>query len=211
MAWNWQQPDWPRFSWDATRLAKAEERFLLSAGDFIGIVRHLAEEDRGRLTVAALSEEAVTTSRIEGEILDRESVQSSILHQLGFAADRRNVKTAEQGIGELMVDLFRNFAEPLTERALFAWHRMVTRGRTDLRDIGTYRTHANPMQVVSGRVDRPRIHFEAPPSNQVPAEMTEYLAWFNRTAGGAESLPTLTRAGIAHLYFEGASDNRVGG
>jgi len=82
MRWNWQQPDWPRFTWAASRLEKSEERFLLIGGQFIGTVRHLAEEDRDLLTVEAMSEEAVTTSRIEGEILDRESVQSSIRRQL---------------------------------------------------------------------------------------------------------------------------------
>lgn len=202
MKWNWQQPDWPRFIWAESRLEKAEERFLLIGGQFIGTVRHLAEEDRDLLTVEAMSDEAVTTSRIEGEILDRDSVQSSIRRQLGLAGDRRSVKPAEQGIGEMMVHLFRHFADPLDKAMLFDWHRMVTHGRTDLRDIGSYRTHAEPMQVVSGRIYEPSVHFEAPPSDRVPAEMTKYIEWFNRTTQGNETLPTLTRAGIAHLYFE---------
>ncbi|MBK9118177.1 MAG: Fic family protein [Phycisphaerales bacterium] len=203
MKWNWQQPDWPRFTWAESRLEKAEERFLLTGGQFIGTVRHLAEEDRDLLTVEAMSDEAVTTSRIEGEILDRDSVQSSIRRQLGLAGDRRSVKPAEQGIGEMMVDLFRHFADPLEDATLFAWHRMVTHGRTDLRDIGSYRTHAEPMQVVSGRIYEPSVHFEAPPSQSVPKEMAGFIDWFNRTApAGSEPLPALTRAGIAHLYFE---------
>lgn len=202
MKWNWQQPDWPRFTWTESRLEKAEERFLLIGGQFIGTVRHLAEEDRDLLTVEAMSDEAVTTSRIEGEILDRDSVQSSIRRQLGLAGDRRSVKPAEQGIGEMMVHLFRHFADPLDNAMLFDWHRMVTHGRTDLRDVGSYRTHAEPMQVVSGRIYEPSVHFEAPPSDRVPAEMTKYIEWFNRTTQDNETLPTLTRAGIAHLYFE---------
>ncbi len=203
MEWNWQQPDWPEFSWAASRLAKAEEQFLLRAGRFIGTVQHLGHNDRDLLIVESMSNEALTTSEIEGEILNRDSVQSSIRRQLGLAADHRRVLPAEQGIGEMMVDLFRNFAAPLDFSTLFNWHRMVTSGRTDLRDIGRYRTHPEPMQVVSGRVYDPKVHFEAPPSRSVPAEMDRFIAWFNRTApGGSTPLGVIARAGLSHIYFE---------
>lgn len=203
MKWNWQQQDWPQFAWAKSRLAKAEDRFLLAGGRFVGTAQHLAQESRETLIVEAMSDEAVTTSRIEGEILDRDSVQSSIRRQLGLTADRRSVKPAEQGIGEMMVHLFRHFADPLDDATLFAWHRMITQGRTDLRDIGGYRTHAEPMQIVSERIYEPTVHFEAPPSASVPEEMAGFVNWFNRTApNGSEPLPALTRAGIAHLYFE---------
>ena len=75
-----------------------------------------------------MSTEAVTTSEIEGEILDRASVQSSIRRQLGLAADKRNVRPAEQGIAEMMVDLYCSFAAPLSEEMLFGWHRMLMSG-----------------------------------------------------------------------------------
>ncbi|MBL8964543.1 MAG: Fic family protein [Phycisphaeraceae bacterium] len=203
MAWNWQRADWPHFTWERSRLAKAEERFLLGGGVFLGTVKHLNSENRHQLTVEAMSNEAVTTSEIEGEILDRDSVQSSIRRQLGLATDHRRVQPAEQGIGEMMVDLFRNYAKPLDDDTLFAWHRMIANGRTDLRDIGRYRTHPEPMQVVSGRIYDPKVHFEAPPSARVGIEMRRYIEWFNRTAPtGPEPLPVLARAGIAHLYFE---------
>lgn len=203
MPWNWQQPDWPEFTWKPARLTKAEDQFLRGSGLFLGTVKHLAGDDLDQLTIDAMSNEAITTSEIEGEVLNRESVQSSIRRQLGLAADRRRVQPAEQGIGELMVDLYRNFAAPLDHATLYAWHGMITKGRTDLHDIGRYRTHAEPMQVVSGRIDAPTVHFEAPPSTRVKAEMTRFIAWFNRTAPrGSEPLSVLTRAGTAHLYFE---------
>ncbi len=203
MQLNWQQTDWPRFAWNASRLAKAEQQFFLSGGVFLGTVKHLTGDHRDQLAVEAMSNEALTTSEIEGEILNRESVQSSIRRQLGLATDRRRIQPAEQGIAEMVVDLYRNYAKPLDAATLFAWHRMIVNGRTDLRDIGRYRTHAEPMQVVSGKRYDPKVHFEAPPSKRVAAEMARYLGWFNRTApGGKEPLPALTRAGIAHLYFE---------
>ena len=203
MTWNWQRPDWPNFSWNSARLQKAEGHFLVGTGVFAGMVKHLALTDQEQLTVEAISAEAVTTSEIEGEILDRASVQSSIRKQLGLETDKRKIKPAEQGIAEMMVNLYRSFAEPLSDEMLFAWHRTLFKGRGDLKDIGRYRTDDEAMQVVSGALHAPRVHFEAPPSSKVPKKMTRFVKWFNRTApGGAQPLPVLTRAGIAHLYFE---------
>jgi Fic family protein len=203
MRWNWQQPDWPNFTWNPARLARAEERFLLGAGVLIGTSKHLRITELEQLTVDEMSIEALTTSEIEGEILNRASVQSSIQRQLGFATDSRRVAPAEQGIAELMVALYRSVSDPISPEMLFGWHRMVMAGRKDLHDVGTYRTGTEPMQVVSGTMYAPKLHFEAPPSGRVPTEMDRLIAWFNRTApNGAEPLPALTRAGLAHLYFE---------
>ena len=202
MTWNWQKPDWPNFSWDKSRFRKAEEHFLVGIGKFAGVLRHLGSSDQEQLIVEAISTEAVTTSEIEGEILDRASVQSSIRKELGIESDRRKVKPAEQGVAEMMVNLYRSFVEPLSEEILFTWQRMLMKGRSDV-NVGRYRTDDNPMQVISGRVHAPTVHFEAPPSSRVPKEMTRFVKWFNRTApDGREPLPALTRSGIAHLYFE---------
>jgi Fic family protein len=202
MAWNWQKPEWPHFSWDRARLARAEELFLHDAGVFAGSTKHLGREDREQITVDAMSIEALTTSEIEGEILDRASVQSSIRQQLGLAADNRRAGPAEQGIAEMMGDLHRRFAEPLSHEMLFAWHEMLVQGRRDLRDIGRYRTGDEAMEVVSGAIGAPRVHFEAPPSSAMRREMEGFVTWFNHTApGGGKPLPTVTRAGMAHLYF----------
>ena len=203
MNWNWQQADWPEFSWSTTRLAKAEERFLLRAGVFQGTLRHLDGGSRERLTVEAISREALNTSEIEGEVLDRDSVQSSVRREFGLSVEGGRASAAEQGVSEMMVRLYRSFEEPLEEAALCSWHESLMHDRQELGVIGQYRTHAEPMQIVSGRVHDPSVHFEAPPSSSVPAEMARFVEWFNRTApSGSEPLPALTRAGIAHLYFE---------
>lgn len=202
MPWNWQKPDWPDFSWDQTLLKKAEEHFLMGSGMFVGALNHLDAIDQEQLTIEAISLEALTTSEIEGEILDRASVQSSVREQLGVAADDRRVSAAEQGIAEMMVDLYLSFAEPLSDETLFRWHRMLVKGRKDLKDLGRYRRSDEAMQVVSGALYAPKVHFEAPPSLRVPEEMAQFLVWFNRTApDGGAPLPAMTRAGIAHLYF----------
>jgi Fic family protein len=203
MTWNWQKSDWPEFRWDAARLALAEKEFLIAGGKLAGTVKHLGEEEREQITVDSMSTEAVTTSEIEGELLDRASVQSSIRRQLGLVAEKRSVRPAERGVAEMTVDLFRSFAAPLSNKVLFGWHRMLMSGCRDLADVGRYRTSREPMQVISGAIGKPKVHFEAPPSAQVSREMTQFIDWFNRTApGGPEPLPALTRAGAAHLYFE---------
>ncbi len=203
MPWNWQQPEWPNFAWNKDRMAAAEQQFLLGGGVLVGTVKHLGREDRDQLTIEAMSTEAVTTSEIEGEILDRASVQSSLRKQLGLATDRRRVRPAEQGIAEMMVDLYRTFSAPLSDDMLFAWHRMLASGRRDLKDVGCYRTIREPMQVVSGPIHEPKVHFEAPPSKRVASETARFIDWFGRAAPGSDRpLPALTRAGTAHLYFE---------
>ncbi|HEY2113869.1 MAG TPA: DUF4172 domain-containing protein, partial [Candidatus Angelobacter sp.] len=203
MTWNWQKTDWPEFRWKAVRLALAEKEFLIAGGKLAGTVKHLGDEEREQITVDSMSTEAVTTSEIEGEILDRASVQSSIRRQLGLAADKRNVRPAERGVAEMTVDLFRSFAASLSDKVLFGWHRMLMSGRRDLTDVSRYRTSREAMQVVSGAIGKPKVHFEAPPSAQIPREMARFIDWFNRTApGGPEPLPALTKAGAAHLYFE---------
>lgn len=201
--WNWQQPDWPNFRFDVAALAASEAAFLRQGGIVIGGARHLDGEDRDLLTIELMSAEALKTSEIEGEILDRDSLQSSIRRQFGLVGDQRRVGPAEQGIAELMVDLYRRFDAPLDDATLFLWHTLLMQGRRDLKDIGRYRTHAEPMQILSGPIHAPHIHFEAPPSATMTAEMAAFCAWFNATGpDGKKPLPALARSGLAHLYFE---------
>ncbi len=203
MTWNWQQTDWPRFSWREDRLRQAEEQFLVRGGVILGAMSHLGHDAREHLSVEAMSEEAVSSSEIEGELLNRDSVLSSIRRALGLRADTRRASPAERGIAEMMVDLHRTSSQPLSNEQLWGWHERLMQGRRDIEEVGRYRTHDDPMQVVSGRFFEPTIHFEAPPSTRVPAEMDAFLAWYNASApGGADPLPALTRAGVAHLHFE---------
>jgi len=201
--WNWLLEKWPHFTYEKEALRELEFQFSQNIGIALGVLKHVQKESKDDLLVEILSTEALKTSEIEGEILNRESVQSSIKKNLGLITDKRKIPAAEYGISEMMVDLYLNYNKPLSHDILFEWHKMITNGRRDLTDIGCYRTHEDPMQIVSGRLDKPKIHFEAPPSKQVPEEMEQFVNWFN-TVHNAESkfeiLP-LVKAGIAHLYF----------
>ncbi len=202
MTWNWQQPDWPAFRFDPAALEPLEKQFLLHTGEFIGAFKHIGPEDRDMLRVELISDEALKTSEIEGEILNRDSVQASLRQQFGIGTDAVSIPPAERGIAEMMADLYKGFAAPLSHETMFSWHKMVMSGHRDIAVIGGYRTHPEPMQVVSGRIDKPKVYFEAPPSARMPDEMKAFVSWFNDTApNGKTPLAVLTRAGIAHLYF----------
>ena len=176
-----------------------EAEFLRRSGVHVGAFSHLETGEQESLRAEMLSDEALLTSKIEGELLDRDSLQSSIRRLFGLANDGRKASPAENGISELQVDVYRNFAAPLTHEMLFEWHRLVMLGRWDLNTIGQYRQHQEPMRVVSGAIHDPVVHFEAPPSQQVPQEMDRFIRWFNHPI---QPLAGLARAGIAHLYFE---------
>ncbi|KAA0688109.1 Fic family protein [Neorhizobium sp. P12A] len=203
MQWNWQRADWPNFKYDAESMASIEQKFLQSSGEVIGAVRHFNEDDGRQLRIELLSDEAIKTSEIEGEFLDRASVQSSLRRQFGLDTDDRPVRPQERGIAEMMADVYQNWAAELHHEELFRWHSMLVAGNRHIDTIGAYRSHADAMQIVSGRLDKPVIHFEAPASRQVGTEMEHFVTWFNRSGpDGQFPLQALTRAAIGHLYFE---------
>ena len=197
MSWNWQQKHWPHFTYDATQLEPLEREFAQLLGTVTGAMKHLQEQERDQIVVQFLSTEGVKTAEIEGELLNRDSVQSSIRRKLGLSTVKKNVQPAEAGMAEMLVAVYQNYASPLTKRELDSWNAALMHGRTDVETIGAYRTHDDPMQIVSGGMGNETVHFEAPPSKDVPRHMQEYIHWFNDSR---QTLPPLARAGIAHLY-----------
>ena len=201
MKWVWQHSDWPNFIWDRSVLIPLEERFLHESGRRIGAWRQLTYENQSELRVKWLSGEAVETSAIEGEILDRESVQSSIRRRFGLTASRKTASPEEEGVAEMMVALYLEFDRPLDHKTLWDWHRMLMHNRGHLEVVGGYRRHPEAMQVVSGPDYKPKVHYEAPPSERMTEEMERFIAWYGETASIGDRLSSLTWAGIAHLYF----------
>jgi Fic family protein len=203
MAWNWQLKNWPNFTWDKEKLVKYEHSFVLKAGVIIGSSEHISKKDKQELFVQLLSDEALDTSLIEGEHLNRDSVQSSIKKELGLSADAINTTPAEKNIASVMVNLYQTIGEPLTDACLYHWHKRLMEHHHRIEVIGAYRTHEEPMEIVSGPDYARKIHFLAPPSKDVPHEMSRFIRWFRDTSlDGNNPLPSLTRAGIAHLWFE---------
>jgi len=201
--WNWQQEDWPSFSYSKETLEPLEMEYLKVSGVSFGIMKSLSKEDQSKLAVELICDEAMETSEIEGEILNRDSVRSSIIREFGLSDGfkQAGIKPEEQGIAKMMIRQYSEYKTPLTHEMIYNWHDNLMLGRYKIK-AGEYRTYKEDMQIVSGRVDKPKIHFVAPPSKDVPKEMDRFITWFNKTAPDQkQALLPLTRAGIAHLYF----------
>jgi len=204
MKWNWQQNNWPEFAYNATALEELESRFVAESSKLIGVSGIITEDDNRCFTIDLMSQEAQKSSSIEGEVLNRDSVASSLLCLLGLAPELSDHRATdkEKGIAALMVDNYQNFDTPLSYEMLFRWHPCVAERSLLVKEIGAYRTSQEPMQVVSGYEGNYTVHFEAPPAACVPEEMAAFIDWFNDSGPtGKNPLPALTRAGIAHLYF----------
>ena len=203
MKWNWQQKSWPDFVYSGKDLDELERIFLVESSKLVGAAAIIHEEEEKKFTIDLMSEEALKTSKIEGEILDRDSVRSSLLRQLGFApqySDHR-ANDKEKGIAALMVDNYETFDQPLSHEMMFNWQSNIIAGSWRIQDIDKYRTSEEPMQVVSGYEGHYKVHFEAPPAVRIPKEMDAFIAWYNDSAPGANPISPLIRASIAHVYF----------
>lgn len=193
--------DWPSLIWDDSALAQPLAAFRHRQGRLIGRMEALGFPLREEAVLRTLTEDVLKSSEIEGEVLDRDQVRSSIARRLGMdvvglvPADR-NV----EGVVEMMLDATQNYAQPLTADRLFGWHgALFPTGRSGMTKItvGAWRTpDGDPMQVVSGPVGRERVHYEAPTADRLDAEMTAFLQWFET----ATPDPVL-KAGVAHLWF----------
>jgi Fic family protein len=199
MEWNWQLDDWPNFRYQLDRLEPKESQFLLTGGTLIGATKHLQRLDGQELQAEVLTDEAMTTSAIEGEVLERRSVRSSIRRHLGLEPGTANVGPRERAIADMTINALETWDLALSHESLGVWHRLLCGHSADLQDVGRYRTHAEPMQIVSGAIGREVVHFEAPPSERVHAEMSEFIEWFNGSRG---VVGAVARSAIAHLYFE---------
>lgn len=203
MSYNWQQPDWPQFRYDLSGVEDALFAFAERTGRAGGLLKGLTADAQMETSIEMMVVEAIKTSAIEGELLSRKDVMSSIRHNLGLATETSGGDKRAAGAAALMIDVRNSFTASLSEEMLFVWHRMIMQGHRHIA-AGRWRTHGEPMQVVSGPIGHERVHFEAPPSSQVPDEMQRYIQWFNDTAPGGEHeiRKAAVRSAIVHLYFE---------
>ena len=202
--YNWQQKDWTFFAYDADRFHAMASRFQEASGQSVGILKSLSQAEQDTSIVTLLVKDAIKTSAIEGEMISRTDVISSIKKNLGFSTPSVIIKDKRsEGIAELLVKSREEFSKDLTEEMLFDWHRLLMRGNYRVA-VGSWRSHAEPMQVISGAIGREQVHFEAPPSVDVPAQMSRFIDWFNASTLNSASPHNnlIIRSAIAHLYFE---------
>lgn len=198
----WEHEAWPKLVWQDAAIAAPLAAVRHDQGRLVGRMETLGFKLRGEAVLQTLTQDVVKTSEIEGELLDTAQVRSSIARRLGIdigalAPTDRNV----EGIVEVMLDATGRYQEPLTADRLFGWHSALfptgRSGMTRLR-VGQWRDDsAGPMQVVSGPIERERVHYTAPPASRVDTDMNAFLAWFNEPA---EADPVI-KAALAHLWF----------
>ena len=195
-------PGWPDFRWDHGGLARQLAAARLRQGRLIGRMQALGFRQQEEAVLTTLTEDVLKSSEIEGEILDKDQVRSSIARRLGMEAGAlppadRNV----EGVVEMMLDATQKFNGELTADRLFGWHAsLFPTGRSNMRKIivGAWRDDkSGPMQVVSGDFRRERVHYEAPVAGRLPAEMDSLLAWFNTE----DTTDPVIKAALAHLRF----------
>ena len=203
MLYNWQQPDWPEFRYNLSGIEEALLTFAERTGRASGLLKGLTADAQLEATIEMMVVEAIKTSAIEGELLSRKDVMSSIRKNLGIETGPTTGDKRAQGTGALMLAVRNSFADPLSEETLFEWHRLIMTGHRHVA-AGQWRTHTEPMQVVSGAAGHERVHFEAPPSSRIPEEMARFIQWFNDTApGGPNAIrKAAVRSALAHLHFE---------
>lgn len=199
--YDWERAGWPNFTRDDGRLLAPLSAARLAQGRLLGAMARLGFEVKKSAEVAAAVETVLGSSEIEGDLLDRASVRSSVVKRLGVAEAVTRSDRRTDGIVRMMLDATKNHREPLTAERLFEWQAaLFPDGRSGFAAVktGAWRDpSSDPMRVVSGGAGRERVHFEAPPAKKLAGEMKRFLAWFDRR----EEPEGLLRAGVAHLWF----------
>ncbi|HEX2364943.1 MAG TPA: DUF4172 domain-containing protein, partial [Bradyrhizobium sp.] len=191
---------WPKFRWDEAKLTQKLAAVRNRQGRLTGRMEALGFKLRSEANLEALTEEVTKSSEIEGEVLNREQVRSSIARRLGvdigaLTPSERNV----EGVVEMQLDATGKYGAPLTSERLFGWHAaLFPAGRSGMTRItvGSWRTdETGPMQVISGPVGRERVHYEAFKAAALPNEMKAFIDWFN----GSQDMDPVLKAAVAHL------------
>lgn len=194
--------DWPIFFWQEEIISPLLASVRHRQGRLIGRMEALGFQLQSEAVLQSLTDDVVKTSEIEGEVLSKDQVRSSIARRLGMdigglvPADRH-----VEGIVELMLDATQNYDDALSVERLFNWHAALfptgRSGMTRIR-IGAWRDDAKgPMQVISGSIGRERVHYQAPAASKLNTEMDAFFTWFNR----GDVLDPVIKAGLSHLWF----------
>ena len=197
-----QLPDWPKYQWRDEEIAAPLAAVRHRQGRLMGRMEGIGFDLRSEAVLTTLTDDVIKSSEIEGEDLNRQQVRSSLARRLGMdisglvPADR-----SVEGVVEMMLDATQKFDQPLTEDRLYGWHAaLFPTGRSGMNRItvGAWRKDdAGPMQVVSGRYGREKVHYEAPAAERLHTEMAKFLTWFETPPAHDPVL----KAALAHLWF----------
>ncbi|MES2822952.1 MAG: DUF4172 domain-containing protein [Pseudomonadota bacterium] len=200
--WIWQHADWPKFHWRLEQLQIRLADANKNVGILLGRMGSLNPGMDSESALDTLLQNILTSSAIEGETLQSASVRSSLAKRLGISTDLQiPISSKTEGLAELMLDAIQHCQQPLSLARLEQWHRWLfpdDKPRLINLRVGQLRGD-EPMQVVSDRLDKPRIHFEAPPKAALDKELAQFIAWFNLPSDGV--VDPLIRAAVTQLWF----------
>jgi len=194
--------DWPNYRWDHESLADSLSRIHFRRGELIAGMANVGFEMRQEAILRVLMQDVTGSSEIEGEHLDERQVRSSLARKMGLPFAGLPVPEQRvEGVVEMMLDATQRFDQPLTQERLFGWHNsLFPTGYSGLYKVNVagWRDDAQgPMVVVSGRLGKETIHFEAPAADRLPKEMARFLEWFEHDS----RMDSVLKAGVAHLWF----------
>lgn len=199
----WQKKNWPNFSWNESQLATSLAEVNRLRGELMGCMKMLGFEAQDNAQVETLTAEIVNSSQIEGELLNRDSVRSSVARQLGISDYCHPVGSGHdvEGAVQVMLDATIHFDTELDAKRLFNWHAaLFPTGHSGAGypiKVGAWREGEAPMQVVSGAFGHEKVHYEAPPSSHVPSMMAQFLEWMNQEI----RIDPIVKAAVAHLWL----------
>ena len=198
--WIYERYDWIRFNWDKDKISALAEKVSAAIGFLHGRIASLAEDDQSSASVEILTQDIVSSFRIEGISLNTDDVRSSIVRRLGVT----NIETTGtsthymEGVVDMMLDATRNCNVPLDRERIFGWHcALFPTGKSGSYPITVGNYREGDVQVVSGSIGHEKVHYMAPPASDVNDCMEEFMYWFNNGAG----ISDIIRSAIAHLIF----------
>jgi len=197
--WIWQQDKYPNFTYDKSKLEQLLLDIKYQQGLLNGIYTYINKDDISKTQIDVFTQEAIDTSAIEGEILNRDSVRSSISKKLGINAiekDSSNLQT--DGLIDILLDATINYNKDFTEDRLFGWHNaLFPTGYSGMHkiNVASYRGEED-MEIISGPIGREKVHYVAPPRSYLEKEMQQFFTWINNNND-----TSIIKAGITHLWF----------
>ena len=210
LKYNWQHPDWPHFVYESEPLSRVIHEYMQIAANLQGQVSQLDQRDKSEAYIYLMVEEAINTSEIEGENLNREEVRSSVARYLDLDLTKpKGLFHKENGIASLLVDVRSKFTCNLSKKIICDWHALLFNGQEEYYakqavNLGEYRN--GPVAIVSGRGDYEEVVFEGPPGHAVEGEMAAFIEWYNATSPlnvteNAVYIAGPIRSAIAHMWF----------
>ena len=195
--WIWEQDDYPHFSYDREVLDPLMQKITLEQGKLIAYLSVMDTQNIKQTQLNVMENEIIASCAIEGEMLNRESVRSSIQEKLGLKEDARyRERLKEDNYVDILIDANTNYEEDLTLEKIFAWHHAMFEKSNHLHkiNIASFRGEG-VMQIVSGAIGREKVYYEAPPREKLETEMDAFIAWYNNAHA------SLMKAAITHLWF----------